>query len=279
VFDKWQPARLSTIPCQLTVNGFKSAELAQFQTFPSAQQLNSLARRFQPDFSYQFLTQEEMDDDDYYENIIAMKKSIPTRLCNWHDFLNGIIWMQFPRTKALISELHCKDINEFGLHPRSARRNRLTHFDECGVVLACAESQLKEVNALLLALATHDWRSAFIKHKELWNTKVFPVVFGHAMLEMFMSPFIGMTAKWLAVCVEDEFFEQNETDKRRSLDSALIKQIEKFEGFADKDVLRPLPVLGVPGWSSNQTEAFYQNQDYFRPQRKGVSLTKQYPLS
>ncbi|MFC3093227.1 DUF3025 domain-containing protein [Alteromonas sediminis] len=277
--DQWQPALLSKIPCQLTADFISQVGMESCTAFPSAIQLNQMLVASQPDTDYQFIVQDHRCENDYYENIIAKKRRIPTRTDNWHDLLNALIWMQFPQSKALISQLHAKDIDNYGLHPRSARRNRLTHFDECGIVLVCAKSQVDKINPMLLALATHDWHSAFTLHKALWHKRVFPVLFGHAMLEMFLSPFIGMTAKWLAIVVDDEVFEVNDCEKRRQIDTALKQKIQVFDGFADKDILRPLPVLGVPHWCDNQNETFYANSAYFRPQRKGVVLTKQYPLS
>jgi len=32
--------------------------------------------------------------------------------------------------------------------------------------------------------------------------------------------------------------------------------------------LHPLPVLGVPGWSDNQSRAYYQDPHYFRTARQ-----------
>jgi hypothetical protein len=33
--------------------------------------------------------------------------------------------------------------------------------------------------------------------------------------------------------------------------------------------LRPLPLAGIPGWHSDQSETFYAQGDYFRPLRNG----------
>ncbi len=48
-----------------------------------------------------FICQESMPEDvRYYEQIIFEDNAIPTRRESWHDFFNGIIWLQFPQTKT-----------------------------------------------------------------------------------------------------------------------------------------------------------------------------------
>ena len=81
-------------------------------------------------------------DSRYYEQIIFKTKQVPTR-SNWHDFFNGVIWCQFPKTKQTFNALHIAEIGLQGSTKRTSVRDKLTHFDECGVVLFTTQSDVK----------------------------------------------------------------------------------------------------------------------------------------
>lgn len=198
----------------------------------------------------------------YYEQIIFQQGIIPTRAQSWHDLFNGLMWLQFPRTKTLLNQLHVTDIEQFGLSPRTHRRNNLTHFDECGVVLACSDP------ALLELLKNHQWHEIFVEHRARWGRDIYPYIFGHANYESLLKPFIGLTGKWLAVEVEKDFGEQCLGEQSEKIDSLLVAKIAQEDTFAEPRPLLPLPLLGIPGWwNANQDDKFYSNTDYFRPKR------------
>ncbi|NMH59490.1 DUF3025 domain-containing protein [Alteromonas ponticola] len=247
--------------------------LTDFFLSPSAEELNELANRIAiaSDPLPKFLANHHFEDDSrYYEEIICQSHVVPTRENNWHDFFNALVWMQFPRTKRLLSELHQRDIRQYGLNPRTSRRHHITHFDECGIILAVPSGQIAKANELLTLLANHEWERAFIESKSEWHHTLFPVVFGHAMLEMMLHPFVGLTAKWLAVEVSDDYAELSFHQRNRVLDHALLARVESINHFDAPRPLKPLPILGVPDWYRGQSESFYANREYFRP------LTRQY---
>jgi len=217
----------------------------------------------------------------YYETIISEDGVVPTREQSWHDLFNALIWLQFPKTKSLLNELHISDIEAYGVNPRTARRNRITHFDECGVVLAIEEprpSGVESLEVFLQQLATHEWEQVFLANRGRWHAEVTPYVFGHANLEMMLNPFIGLTGKWLAVSVPQGFSELDKWQQRAVLDDAMSARISALDAFQITPLLKPLPLLGVPLWHSQQDAKFYQNKDYFRPLRQGAKPTKQLPL-
>ena len=260
--------------------------------FPSATRLNLLREAFQPQWQGPlFIAQGELDkrtanscdkstenDSRYYEEIIACDNCVPTRENSWHDLFNALIWIQFPATKALLNTLHMQDIAHHGTHPRTERRNRITHFDECGVVLALEEGDASKSNMLLNTLAQHQWQDSFLTHRHEWGTHITPFVFGHANLEMMLSPFIGLTGKWLAVSVPKGFNEMNKWEQRQEVDKSLVKRITELDAFNKSPLLKPIPLLGIPGWYENQDEAFYNNSEYFRPIRAGAKPSIQLPL-
>lgn len=239
----------------------------------NAQALNVLREQYAPDADYRFVDQDELNDARYYEEIIFHDKLIPTRKGSLHDCFNGLIWLRFGQTKSLLNTLHCQDIASFGLKKRSPRRDRITHFDECGLVLVSDIPELKQ------RISEHDWHWLFIEKKEQWfasKNGIVPLHFGHANLEMLCQPFIGLTAKALILQRGDllasactAILRSNPIQERlmaqQQLDSALAEFLTQQRVFEQKSFL-PLPLLGVPGWHNDHQDAkFYANTDYFMP--------------
>lgn len=260
--------------------------------FPSPDLLNEKASHYYSQWRGPvFKGQSQFPDDEkrYYETIISEDGVVPTREQSWHDLFNALIWLQFPKTKSLLNELHINDIHQYGVNPRTSRRNRITHFDECGVVLAveapCLNDDLEQqksarqpLEMFLQQLASHEWEQAFVANRARWHNEVIPFVFGHANLEMMLNPFIGLTGKWLAVSVPHGFCNLTNWQQRAVLDEAMMQRIKSLNSFQSAPLLKPLPLLGVPLWHNEQNEAFYKNTDYFRPLRQGSKPTKQLPL-
>ncbi|MDO6567099.1 DUF3025 domain-containing protein [Alteromonas sp. 1_MG-2023] len=260
--------------------------------FPTAARLNRLREVFQSQWQGPvFIAQGELFNSDksaekssyendtrYYEEIIAEDNCVPTRENSWHDLFNALIWIQFPATKALLNKLHMQDIAQYGAHPRTERRNRITHFDECGLVLALEAGDEDKSNQLLHALAQHHWVDSFVTHRHEWGAHITPFIFGHANLEMMLSPFIGLTGKWLAVSVPKGFSEMSYWQQRAEVDKALVNRIAKLDAFNKSPLLKPIPLLGVPNWFNKQDTAFYNNSEYFRPLRQGAKPSIQLPL-
>jgi hypothetical protein len=202
-----------------------------------------------------------LNDSRYYEQIINEDKVVPTRSESWHDLFNALVWSLFPNTKQLLNQQHMEDIRKHGLMPRTRRRNHITHFDECGVVLAFSNSNLINM------LNNHQWMQAFHDQRALWGTQIRPFVFGHANYEMLLSPFLGLTGKWVGVEVEERFFDMPLNQQYSVLDTQLVKSISNGL-FSCKGCLKPLPLLGIPEWhKDNSHSSFYDNTDYFRAKR------------
>ncbi|MDP5291749.1 DUF3025 domain-containing protein [Oceanimonas sp. CHS3-5] len=200
----------------------------------------------------------------YYEEAVA-RGQVPTRSANWHDFFGAMIWHLFPRTKALLNRLHMDDIHAHGARQRTPRRDRITHFDECGLVLAVPEGD--DVEALLLA---HDWQKLFLEQRSRWGNDWQPFIFGHALYELALSPFIGLTAKAVILPMPDAFFALPRNEQYGVLDRHLSDALQTRQLFDRPRPLRPLPLLGIPGWwPANEASSFYDNTDYFRPRRQG----------
>lgn len=225
-----------------------------------------------------FVEDKCVTDSRYYEQIIAQDNIVPTRENSWHDVFNAFIWILFPQAKKQITQYHYKDIEQFGVHPRTPRRNHITHFDECGLILAVPEHYLATGEQILSNLANHQWQASFVDNQSVWGQSVVPIIFGHAIYEMLMAPYIGLTAKWLAVTVPSDFACLSLRAQYQVLDIAIVERLNQFNGLAHKAILKPIPLLGLPGWFEKQNSAFYQNTRYFRPLASNAPVTKQLPL-
>jgi len=218
-----------------------------------------------------FISQTEFETDArYYEEIIFQDKKIPTR-ANWHDFFNGLIWLQFPRTKHYFTKVHNSEIHSHGLKRRTPVRDRITHFDECGLLLLSNHSDLEN------EIAAHNWQHVFVEKKAAWHRTIVPVIIGHALWEMLLNPFIGLTAKvkvlYLPNASDAELAHIQaslySTSISAKIDDLLYQHLNENQDLYRHKPWLPLPLLGIPRWSHlKQDTAFYANDQYFMPKRK-----------
>lgn len=215
-----------------------------------------------------FIPQSQLPENVAYETHIAKTGQIPTR-DNWHDLLNGIIWLNFPKTKAIFNQLHHQDIAKNGVQAsRSTLRNILTLFDENGGVVVSSQ------RPILQSLRNFDWKKALFDERKQWqgeqkNTIFFPV--GHALLEKLIQPRHNITSHLLLVLVKDDWFSLTTIEQRQQLDEYLSEFFYQL-GQLDDNLLtakmfQPLPVLGIAGFcQENQQLEFYQDITIFRQQ-------------
>lgn len=239
--------------------------LSGLTDWPNADGLNALKSGYGDLDIPKFVCQNRLPEtEQYYEQIIYQQNIIPTRPDSWHDLFNGLIWLQFPKTKGLLNQQHVEDIELYGVSPRTVRRNNLTHFDECGVILTYQKDSIAE--QLIKYLAMHRWQSVFIENRSSWGNELNSFIFGHANLEMLLQPFIGLTGKYLALQVDAEFSGLSYKEQLKHIDEKMLKHIEQTNVFATKKPMHPIPLLGIPGvWDANNNPSFYANTDYFRP--------------
>ncbi|OXY83769.1 DUF3025 domain-containing protein [Oceanimonas doudoroffii] len=247
----------------------RNAILAQLGTLPDLDasgwpNIVTLNQWLAPDLPVRFIGDDAFATlGCYYEEAVA-RGLVPTREANWHDFFGAIIWHLFPQTKTLLNRLHMEHIAEVGASRRTPRRDRVTHFDECGLVLAVPATD--DMDDLLLA---HDWHRLFLEHRARWGHCWQPFIFGHALYEQALAPFIGLTAKAVVLPMAEGFFGLPRAEQYPVLDRHLCERLQASALFDQPRPLRPLPLLGIPGWwPANEDPAFYNNTDYFRPRRQ-----------
>jgi hypothetical protein len=122
---------------------------------------------------------------------------------------------------------------------------------------------------IIKALKDHEWKELFWKKRDDWWRSISVYIFGHGLFEKALRPYIGMTANALTLCLDKDFFSQDRRSQMTELDQIISDQLQKENLLENTRHLTPLPILGIPGWwSDNNCEDFYNNQNYFRPKRK-----------
>jgi len=212
--------------------------------------------------------------DTAYEPRIYLRGEIQTRLCNWHDFFQVLIWRIFPNTKSTLNQLHYNAIIK--RYPkkqataakkthtqRTPIENALTQFDECGaIILSCNKK-------LLQLIKDFQWKTLFLEHRSELSTSLRCIVFGHAIYEKAISPYIGLTAHSLLLHVDEQVLQKSTSELACLADKLTNEQFRQSGIIKSPQSFAPFPLLGMPGWvPENSQPSFYDNTQYFRPGRQ-----------
>lgn len=235
--------------------------LAKFNRIPDVSVLNEAARDAgitnARGLAIQFVEQSETCGQRDYEAQIYQHGTVPTRPGHWHDIFNACMWLTYPKTKAALNAVHLRQPQT---NQRAPASDAATIFDESGAILVGPDPRLANW------LVAHDWKAAFVTHRDLWRTHQLFVI-GHSVLEKLANPYPGMITKviyqpWSAVHRGDPLAPP------QALDEAIAKRWANDE-FTRPSQLFPLPVLGVPGADpDNENPPYYENSAVFRPLSK-----------
>ncbi len=195
-----------------------------------------------------------------YERLVCRAGRVPTREANWHDLFNALAWLSFPQTKAVLNRRHCEELERSGQRPgrRGTARDVLTLFDEGGVVVASRKA------GLLQYLRSFEWNKLFWQHRAEVSEHMRFFVFGHAILEKSLQPYKALSAKALLLDVPASFISAPLDVQLAETDTLTATWFSAPEALNSTQALRPLPVLGVPGWADNGSAAFYEDPQVFR---------------
>jgi hypothetical protein len=211
-----------------------------------------------------FVPQADLPAGTAYEAFISATGCVPTR-DNLHDFFNALVWLTFPRIKVQLNALQAAQIARDGIgKARGAARDAATIFDENTALLVLRDDAAGR--ALLDALRSHQWHSAFITQRASFGRDAEVWLFGHALMDKLMTPYKGITAHVYPLLAETAFFTLTAGAKRDWIDGHVVQQLAA-SGF-DTCCFTPLPMLGVPGWWQGQNQAFYADTAVFRPPRQ-----------
>ena len=206
--------------------------------------------------------------EQHYAPRIFLQGEIQTREQNWHDFFQAATWAIFPRTKVAINALHYPAAKyrfdkKLPKGSRTTLENALSQFDECGVIIYSTQKDLLDM------VRNFDWHKLFWSSRERLNREFGCMVYGHAIYEKAINPYVGLTAKAILLEVEADIFDTPVEQRIAKIDAELAGYFEHPARIQSPKDLHPFPVLGMPGYyPGNDIEDFYFNQQYFRPGRK-----------
>jgi hypothetical protein len=217
-----------------------------------------------------FVPQTELPAGMAYEQFIYNTGGVPTRTLAgsngaMHDACNALMWLHYPRTKGTLNALQAAAIRSDGVQAtRGALRDALTLFDESALILCCPAG-----DAAPAQLAQRQWRALLLERRSDWHTVLKPLLFGHAVLQKLQTPYPAITAQvWVLEGVQGDDIAGDTSSDISSVDAALAASIQgTFDaGKLNPQALLPLPVLGIPQWWADNTDAeFYDNAQVFRP--------------
>ena len=256
--------------------------------FPAVQDCNALLALQQPPIAVQrglplrFVAQPQTGRNPpfemQYEPRCYLKGEVQMRQQVWHDLLNALVWLTFPRIKAALNARHYQALISQALisqasisttpalkNQRGAVRDMATLLDESGVLVVCADAELNNL------LRDFQWKELFWRRREQVNAAMGFYIFGHGLYEKSLQPYIGMTGQGLLLTVEQEFFTWSLPRRLAYLDDKVAAYVNAPEHCRSTRELTPVPLLGVPGWAvGNAEESYYDNTAYFRSGRQRV---------
>jgi Protein of unknown function (DUF3025) len=197
-----------------------------------------------------------------YEARIHARGEMAFRTGNWHDLFNALAWLAFPRAKAALNARHAVEIAAGADSARGPVRDALTLFDESGVAVVSADEEL------LGMVRGFRWKELFWHNRKRAAAEMRFVVFGHALHEKALAPYIGLTGHALLLRLPPGPAGEAMPALAGRVDAALEARIADVSAFGSTGNLAPLPLLGVPGWwPGNEAGEFYDDARYFRTGR------------
>jgi hypothetical protein len=201
--------------------------------------------------------------EEKFEPAAYLRGEVLVRRFNWHDLFNALVWMTFPTAKAALNARHFNALSAREGSRRSPEEDALTLFDEEGVIVLSSDAGLLDL------VRNFRWRELFWERRDAVRQRMRFLLFGHALYEKAIRPFVGMTGKALLFEVPVRTLSLEGEALAREVDRIAALRIWDGADLCDGKSLSPLPVLGVPGWwQDNERGDFYENSDYFRPGRK-----------
>jgi hypothetical protein len=254
------------------------------EAFPTLQDCNALLAGQRPVITVHsglplsFVPQEygRLAFEAQYEPRCYLKGEVPTRADNWHDLLNALVWLAFPKAKAAINLRHYHALTEEATMEKNSQRGAVrdtnTLLDESGVVVACTDPELAGL------VRGFQWKELFWHRREEVQSRMGFYLFGHGLYEKALHPYVGMTGQGLILPVEQVFFTWPSERQLAHLDELLADYLLTTGHCRSTRELTPVPLLGVPGWAvENEQAAYYDNTRYFRSGR--TSRAQAIPLN
>ena len=218
---------------------------------------------------------ELLSDGLSFEQRIADRGEIATRVASLHDFYSALMWLRFPKVKRAINAIHLHGIAQHGTKVRSRHQQAVTHLDEAGAWVVATHSNL------LGLIDAHAWHTLFFANRSAWAPGSGPGftdtdgpaiearVFGHAIFELMHAPHKLVAAKVVWIVADAGYFLLSNAEKDAVLDTLVAAALAVSSVSGDPKLLSTLPLSGIPGWWPEQDTDFYANAPCFRPRPEG----------
>jgi DUF3025 family protein len=257
LLQPWDPSFAERSPCFDPLR--PALERLHCSRFPSLGCLQQLVDEIVPTRASRALklVHAESASPDPYERRVFETGELAVRSNHWHDLFNVLVWCVFPRAKAALNGRHVIEMEHESCGRRGRARDALTQFDEDGMIVLASAPELLEL------MRAFKWKELFWERRTEALGHMRFLVFGHALYEKLLEPFVGVTGKAVLLDVTAGI-----DDAAGAADNRVAEWIEA--GMLGSPAgLQPLPVLGIPGWHAASLEAsFYDNAAYFRPGRR-----------
>ena len=178
-----------------------------------------------------------------YDARIHLAGWVPTRLRNWHDFLNALVWATFPAAKkAFHARQHAAVAARIEDGARVLPGTRTREMDGLAI--------LDEGGMLLLVEAEHASRLAeWIDRKNLDEIRAIiasgraaALLFGHALYETLLATNPAATWAMVTLLPCPAPLPDAIEDRVRLADALLVERIGEAGSFSDPGTFRNLPL-------------------------------------
>ncbi len=196
-----------------------------------------------------------------YEPRIYLHGELMTRVENWHDFFNMLVWRTLPKIKAAMNAWQYQLLKQRlpAQTKRTPLENILTHLDENGVIVVSSDPVLIEL------LKMQRWQDLFWRQRAAVKANMRFFILGHALYEKSLNPYIGMTGSGIAFTMPADFFSNSLTQQLQAMDMHISACLAQESWLKNLTKLLPVPILGIPDvWPANADYHFYENKNYFR---------------
>lgn len=194
-----------------------------------------------------------------YEQQIYNTGEVVTRENNWHDLFNALVWIVFPRTKAVLNAGHCLAGPLLEGGRRGQRRDALTMFDEAGIAVIATKPWVATL------IAAKCWAELFWERRDELTQVARFFVIGHGLYEKILRPFAQLAGPTLTLEVALHSPNLPLGQLVQYLDLQLSATLADTNKITRPRDLPPLPIAGIPGWFPGNHEAqFYADKKVFR---------------
>lgn len=197
-----------------------------------------------------------------YEARLFQHGIVETRPECWHDLFGALVWLTFPRAKAALNRRHFATLaQDQAARQRGPVRDALTQFDECGLIVLCADDTLWQ------GICAHRWHEVFVERRAEVKTKLGFLLFGHGSYDALRAPFVGLCAKAWPLPLTAEQLASPLAQQIAFADAALADYFDNTPDLSPRH-WQPLPLLGIPGVTpASDDPAYYADTRQFRPRR------------